>query len=125
MTSTARCSSAASSGRASVAATATGAFDASPLWGAGRVEDTFNLIGHAARDVVRVAAAALGASADEVARRAGIPLVAGTSLKAALDADWNDAAARRAALGALLGQVALLRAFVRTELGPATEGGPL
>src|SRR5215813_9428947 len=31
------------------------AFDASPLFGAGRVEDTFNLIGHAAREVVRTA----------------------------------------------------------------------
>jgi IS5 family transposase len=101
------------------------AFDASPLWGCGRVEDTFNLIGHAARDVVRAAAAALGAPADELARRAGIPLVAGTSLKAALDLDWNDAGARRTALGALLGQVASLRAFVRAEFGAACQGGPL
>ena len=29
------------------------AFDASPLWGAGRVEDTFNLMGRAALHVVR------------------------------------------------------------------------
>ncbi|HEU4534160.1 MAG TPA: transposase [Polyangiaceae bacterium] len=101
------------------------AFDASPLWGCGRVEDTLNLIGHAARDVVRAAAAALGVPEGELARRAGIPLVAGTSLKATLDLDWNDAGALRAGLSALLGQVASLRAFVRAELGAASEGGPL
>ena len=36
------------------------AFDASLLWGAGRVEDTFNLIGRATRSVVRTAGVAAG-----------------------------------------------------------------
>ncbi len=39
------------------------AIDSSPLEGAGRVEDTFNLLGHAARKVVECAAAALQLSA--------------------------------------------------------------
>src|SRR6266487_4980815 len=32
------------------------ALDSSPLWGAGRVEDTYNLIGHALKKVMRVVA---------------------------------------------------------------------
>jgi hypothetical protein len=32
------------------------ALDSSPLWGAGRVEDTYNLLGHALRKVLRVIA---------------------------------------------------------------------
>src|SRR6185437_7497156 len=57
------------------------AFDASPLWGAGRVEDTFNLIGRAAKHVVRTAAELTGRPFAEVAAEAGIPVVAATSIK--------------------------------------------
>src|SRR5688572_27863751 len=51
------------------------AFDACPLYSAGRVEDTFNLIGRAAFHVVRTAADRLGKDVDEVAAAAGIPVV--------------------------------------------------
>ena len=37
------------------------ALDSSPLWGAGRVEDTFNLLGHALRKALGMIAAAAGA----------------------------------------------------------------
>jgi hypothetical protein len=33
-----------------------GALDSSPLWGAARVEDTYNLLGHALRKVLDVLA---------------------------------------------------------------------
>ena len=33
-----------------------GALDSSPLWGAGRVEDTYNLLGHALRKALGVIA---------------------------------------------------------------------
>jgi hypothetical protein len=56
------------------------AFDASPLWGAGRVEDTFNLLGRAALHVVRTVAKRLGKPVAEVAAEAGIPVVAATSI---------------------------------------------
>jgi hypothetical protein len=101
------------------------AFDASPLLGAGRVEDTFNLIGHAARDVVSTVAKKLNLTMEEAARRAGIPLLTGTSLKAALDINWDDPAEKKAALERLLGQVRALGEFLQRELADALAGPPL
>jgi hypothetical protein len=51
------------------------ALDSSPLEGAGRVEDTFNLLAHAARRVVSCAAGVLGWTDAQVCARAGIPLL--------------------------------------------------
>ena len=67
------------------------AIDSSPLEGAGRVEDTFNLLAHAARNVVTCAARLLGWTEEQVCMRAGIPLLVDSSIKRALDIDWNDA----------------------------------
>ena len=67
------------------------AIDSSPLEGAGRVEDTFNLLAHAARNVVSCAAGLLGWTDEQVCRQAGIPLLLASSIKRALDIDWNDA----------------------------------
>jgi transposase len=65
------------------------ALDSSPLWGAGRVEDTCNLVGHALRKVMRVVADQQGRKLAEVGQEAGAELVCGASLKAALDRDWD------------------------------------
>jgi hypothetical protein len=85
------------------------ALDASPLWGAGRVEDTINLLGHALRKVVGVLARQQGWGLAEgtrmLAERAGAPELAASSLKAALDLDWDDPAALTQALGVVLGAV--------------------
>ena len=82
------------------------ALDSSPLWGAGRVEDTINLLGHALRKVVGVLARQQGWGLAEgtrvLAERAGVPELAASSLKAALDLDWDDPAALEHALGVLL-----------------------
>jgi hypothetical protein len=101
------------------------AFDASPLLGAGRVEDTFNLIGHAVRDVVRTVAGRLGVGVEQAAERAGIPLVVGSSLKAALDINWDDPAQKQQALERLLEQVRALEAFLRREMSEAWALPPL
>ena len=101
------------------------AFDSSPLFGAGRVEDTFNLLGHAMRDVVRTVAARLEIEFDEAARRAGVPLLTGTSLKAALDVDWDDPAQKKEALNRLLGQMKALQEFLERELRHDLEKPPL
>jgi hypothetical protein len=102
------------------------AFDSSPLFGAARVEDTFNLIGHAVRDVLRTVAARLDVSFEEAARRSGMSLVAGgRSLKAALDVDWDDPKQKKAALETLLSQVRELGAFLERELADELAVPPL
>ena len=78
------------------------ALDSSPLWGAGRVEDTYNLLGHALRKAVGVIARQQGRGLRVVAAEAGASLVAGASLKAALDLDWDDATAPQHALTMIL-----------------------
>jgi hypothetical protein len=77
------------------------ALDSSPLWGAGRVEDTYNLMGHALRKALGVVARQQGrglAAVAELAAEVGAPVLGGSSLKAALDCDWDDPAARQYAL---------------------------
>jgi hypothetical protein len=65
--------------------------DSTPLCGAGRVEDTLNLLGHALRKAVGLAAQELGTSAEAVVADAGVTLVGHSSLKAALDLDGGGA----------------------------------
>jgi hypothetical protein len=101
------------------------AFDASPLFGAGRVEDTFNLIGHAARDLLGSVAQRLGVGMAEAAHRTGIPLLTGSSLKAALDIDWDDPMAKKGALERLLAQVRSLETFVERELSEEAQKPPI
>ncbi|GAC1538274.1 MAG: IS1182-like element ISGvi6 family transposase [Ramlibacter sp.] len=78
------------------------ALDSSPLWGAGRVEDTYNLLGHALRKAVGVLARQQGRGLAAVAAAAGADLVVGSSLKAALDRNWDDPQERATALGEVL-----------------------
>jgi hypothetical protein len=92
------------------------AIDSAPLEGAGRVEDTINLIGHALRDVVRAIAAAQGREdIAAVAREAGAPVAVATSTKAALDLNWDAEDAPQHALDALLAQVAAVRTYLTTQ----------
>ena len=96
------------------------ALDSSPLWGAGRVEDTFNLTGHALRKALGVIAVLQGrgqaAGITTVAEQAGAPQLAASSLKAALDRDWDDPAARGDALAVVLSLLGQVEAFLA---GPA------
>jgi Transposase DDE domain/Transposase domain (DUF772) len=97
------------------------ALDSSPLWGAGRVEDTFNLVGHALRKALGVIAVLQGrgqaAGTAVVATQAGVPQLAASSLKAALDADWDDPAARDHVLAEVLGLLDRVEAFVAGQAG--------
>src|SRR5258705_11224458 len=79
------------------------ALDSSPLWGAGRVEDTYNLVGHALRKVMRVVADQQGRELVDVAKEAGAAVVGATSLKAALGRDWGQVGQREEAVGMVLG----------------------
>jgi len=78
------------------------ALDSSPLWGASRVEDTYNLLGHALRKALGVIARQQGRGLAEMASEAQASLVGGSSLKAALDRDWDDPDQREQALGLVL-----------------------
>jgi hypothetical protein len=101
------------------------AFDASALEGAGRVEDTLNLVGHAARKVVVCVAVLLGCTVEAVAQQAGIPVLLAPSVKAGLDVDWSDPQAPTAALQQLVAQLAALEAWIQQRLPEALTNGPL
>jgi Transposase DDE domain/Transposase domain (DUF772) len=100
------------------------ALDSSPLWGAGRVEDTINLMGHALRKALGVIAAVQGrgqaAGTAIVAAQAGVPQLAASSLKAALDRDWDNPAARDEALAEVLGFLDQVEAFAAARYDDET-----
>lgn len=94
-----------------------GALDSSPLlWGAGRVEDTYNLLGHAAlKKALGVIACQQGRGLAQVAEEAGAEvLAAGGSLKAALDLGWDDPAERAIALTRVLGALEAVEEYLQS-----------
>jgi hypothetical protein len=101
------------------------ALDSTPLFGAGRVEDTLNLLGHALRKAVGLAAQELGTSAEAVVADAGLVLVGHSSLKAALDLDWGAPRARERALGLVLEEVARWQRWLAQQQTLAAERPPL
>lgn len=97
------------------------AIDSRPLVGAGRVEDTINLLGHAARSIVRVVSKITERSPEEICRKAGIPLLLAPSIKAGLDIDWSDAKQKAMAIQVLERQVSSLQQWVDRHLDEAIE----
>ncbi len=124
------------------------ALDSTPLFGAGRVEDTLNWLGHALRKAVGLVAQALGTSTDVLLEEAGLTLVGHSSLKATLDLRWGEPGAREKALRLVLEEVDRWKRWleqhqnlsepesplqevmdtivqiVEQETEPAPEGGP-
>ena len=92
------------------------AIDSSPLEGAGRVEDTINLIGHAARKVAKCAAQLLECEYEELCNKAGIWLLTEKSVKKALDRDWSDARQKGEAVDVLAKQVLALERWISGHL---------
>jgi Transposase DDE domain/Transposase domain (DUF772) len=100
------------------------ALDSSPLWGAGRVEDTYNLLGHALKKALGVIARQQGRGLAEVAAEAGAGLLtSATSLKAALDLNWDDPQERKLALVGVLDALEAVEAYLSEDqqLGPGQE----
>src|SRR5262249_31981875 len=95
------------------------AIDSAPLEGAGKVEDTINLLGHALRLLMQAIAAMLTLSPAEVRAQAGLEVLGAPSTKAGLDQDWEGPDMANAALGTLLGEVTRLT----TWLGTRRPGG--
>jgi hypothetical protein len=91
------------------------ALDSSPLWGAGLVEDTINLVGHALRKVLGVLVRQQGWGLAW-----GLPVMAeqaGVGELAALDLERDDPTTRDLALGMVLGAAERLEGWVATQPG--------
>jgi hypothetical protein len=99
--------------------------DSSPLEGAGRVEGTWNLIGRAMTKVVGAVASAMGIDARAIVEGAGLTLLEGSSIKAALDIDWSDEEARHDALQVVIAQAESLEAWVRREMRSDADKPPV
>ena len=84
------------------------AIDSRPFEGAGRVEDTFNLLGHAARKIVACTAKLTNSTSEEICRKAKIPLLLSSSIKAGLDINWSDPEQKDAAIDKLAAQLVSL-----------------
>lgn len=101
------------------------AIDSSPLEGAGRVEDTINLLGHAGRKVAECAASLLGWPVERVCREARAPLLAESSVKKALDLDWSDPAQKASAVKSLAVELDNLKDWISLRLKEELTKPPL
>jgi hypothetical protein len=101
------------------------ALDSSPLLGAGRVLDTWNLIGRALSTVVTCAAKATGRDRDSIIAEAQLSLSTAPSLKTALDIDWDAADQRAEALARLLDEVDRVEAWVTEHAATLASEPPL
>lgn len=97
------------------------AIDSRPLAGAGRVEDTINLLGHAAWNIVRAVSKITQRDAEDIARSARIPLLLAPSIKAGLDIDWSDPRQKAEAIQIVERQVASLEKWVERHLDDVVE----
>ena len=101
------------------------ALDSTPLFGAGRVEDTLNLLGHALRKAVGLAARELGTAAAVILEEAGWVLVGHSRLKAALDLDWGQPKAREQALRLVLEEVERWKTWLEQHPRLSADRPPL
>jgi len=97
------------------------AIDSRPLAGAGRVEDTINLLGHAARNIVKAVSKIMGRGEEEICRKAGARLLLAPSIKAGLDIDWSDARQKATAIQIVEQQVTSLMQWVERHLDDVVE----
>jgi hypothetical protein len=97
------------------------AIDSRPLAGAGRVEDTINLLGHAARNIVKVVSKLTDREEAEICRKAGAPLLLAPSIKAGLDIDWSDPRQKATAIQIVERQVASLVQWVERHLDDVVD----
>jgi hypothetical protein len=97
------------------------AVDSRPLAGAGRVEDTINLLGHAARSIVQIVSKITDRAPGEICRLAGIPLLLAPSIKAGLDIDWSDPRQKVTAVAIVERQVSSLQRWVDQHLDDFVE----
>lgn len=92
------------------------AIDSRPLAGAGKVEDTINLLGHAGRCVARMAAKVMGLTFKQVCERAGAPLLLAPSIKAGLDINWSDPKQKAGAIDMVECQISSLHDWAERNI---------
>jgi hypothetical protein len=98
------------------------AIDSAPLRGAGRVEDTINLIGHAVRSVLIAMAAWMGTTWGDLAQDAQLHVLKqDQSVKAVLDLDWDQSDARHQALRRVVADAHQTIAWVITTHGDLVD----
>jgi hypothetical protein len=101
------------------------ALDSSPLIGAGRVEDTWNLLGRAMQQLVGLASQVTGLTPETIGQKSGMTLLGQSSVKAALDGHWDDPRARQAGVQRLVEEAEALVRWVHEHSGVATQAPPL
>jgi hypothetical protein len=101
------------------------ALDAAPLIGAGRVEDTWHLLGRARPQLVGLASQVTGLAPEAIAHPAGVTLWGPARVQAARDGDWDDPKARQAGLQRLVEEAAALVRGVPQPSGDAPQEAPL
>jgi len=101
------------------------ALDSAPLAGAGRVEDTWNLIGRATAKVAATVSAAVDANEATIISEARLSALTAGSLKAALELDWDNDDAQRIGLNKLLDEVTSLETWVKRRAKAESSRAPL
>jgi DDE family transposase/transposase-like protein DUF772 len=101
------------------------AIDSAPLEGAGRVEDTINLLARAARKVVDCAAELVRWTPERICRDARATLLLAPSVKAALDRDWSDPSQKASAVKALVIELENLKDWLAANLAQELKKPPL
>ena len=101
------------------------ALDSSPLIGAGRVEDSWNLIGRAMSHVVEAVSVVTDVDRDRIIQEADLCVLMGSSVKASLDIDWDDGKQRHQAFQHLLSEAEALRHWVEQYAAQESQGPPL
>jgi hypothetical protein len=101
------------------------AMDSSPLEGAGRVEDTINLLGHAGQKIVACAAQLLNWTQERVCREADCPLLLASSIKAGLDLDWSNPDEKASAVPTVIEQLTSLEQWLTGRLPDELTRPPL
>lgn len=101
------------------------AIDSMPLEGAGRVEDTINLLAHAGRKLLAAAARLRGSNTRDIAHIAGAPLLAESSIKKALDLEWSVKEQKASAVKTVVEQVGAVEAWITKEMPKEAQEPPL
>ena len=97
------------------------AVDSAPFEGAGRVEDTINLLWHAAGKVMDLMSLLLERDKETLCQEAGTPLLRASSAKRGLDVDWSDPAAKQQALDHLVDELESLVAWLSVSQREALQ----